>query len=269
LRYFAEISYKGYSYHGWQRQPKVLTIQQVMEENLSLALGQPMLCIGCGRTDAMVHASQFFFHFDYYSEIDFDLTFRLNKMLPNDISIVSISPVNEPFHAQFSTIWRTYDYFIHTQKNPFLNEISALYESNFDLQNMFKATKAIALNSDFKNTCRCPSRHSSTICNIKSTSLYATSDKNMIRFQITANRFLQGMVRLLSQRLIDVGTGELSLEDFELLLSNKKTPKKVKAAHPQGLYLSSVIYPFPTTKTSNESRFQNFLANFCEWKLIQ
>ena len=238
-----------------------------MEEKLSLALGKPMLCIGCGRTDAMVHASQFYFHFDFEGEIDFDLKFRLNKILPDDIGVFNIFTVNEKPHAQFSATWRTYNYFIHTQKNPFLNELSALYTTKFDLNKMAKAARIISLYSDFKNSCRCPSRHSSTICNIKSTNLWERSEGSMVRFQITANRFLQGMVRILTQRLIDVGTGELSLEDFEQYLSNKKTPKKVRAAHPQGLYLSMVTYPFLSTKTSNTIHPFNFLASL-DWEKV-
>lgn len=265
MRYFVELGYNGFKYHGWQRQPKVTTVQEVIEGCMSNALGQKITCIGCGRTDAKVHASQFFFHFDFRVIIDFDLTFRLNKMLPDDISIYNIFPVEGNPHAQFSAASRTYNYFIHTFKDPYLSELSALYTSKLDIDKMAKAVSSIPSYNDFSGTCRCPSRHSSTICDVQSACLYTIPETNMFRFEITANRFLQGMVRLLAQRLIDVGTGELSIEEFELYLSNRKAPKKVKTAHPQGLYLSKVTYPFTIPNLNNQNSKFHFLMNNLNW----
>lgn len=240
-------------------------MQEVMENCLSSALGQKLSSIGCGRTDAKVHASQFFFHFDLAKRFDFDLKYRLNKMLPDDIAVFNIYEVEGTPHAQFSATSRTYNYFIHTQKDPFLSELSALYPNKFDLEKMARAVSIIPLYGDFKNTCRCPSRHSSTLCELSSANLFTLANGNMIRFEITANRFLQGMVRLLAQRLIDVGTGEITLEEFNLYLSNQMTTKKVKAAHPQGLYLTSVTYPFTLPKQNSSSNQFNLLLNNLDW----
>jgi len=76
--------------------------------------------MGCGRTDAQVHASQFFFHTDVQNAWDYDLMFRVNKALPDDIAVFEIIPVEENQHARFDATLRTYDYFIHTYKDPFL-----------------------------------------------------------------------------------------------------------------------------------------------------
>ena len=128
LRYFFHCAYKGGSYHGWQRQPDVLGVQQVLEETLSKVLKRRIICLGCGRTDAGVHASQYFFHIDVTESLPADLVFILNKMLPDDISIFDIIAVPSTHHAQFGATARTYDYLIHQTKDPFLQEISAQYE---------------------------------------------------------------------------------------------------------------------------------------------
>lgn len=242
-RFFVEIAYKGTAYHGWQRQPNVPTVQQTLEEILSRALHQNTVCIGCGRTDTMVHASQYYFHFDYDQTFNFDLKHRLNKMLPNDISILNISQVEGKPHAQFTAVSRTYNYFIHSHKDPYLADISSLYPNKLDIKLMAHALKLISSQTDFINFCRCPSKHSSTQCNISSARLYINTQAEIIQFEITANRFLQGMVRLIIQRIIDVGTSEISLSEFEQILSNRIKPKKVTAAYPQGLHLTRVDYP--------------------------
>ena len=84
MRYFFHIAYNGHNYSGWQKQPKVNSVQEVIESKLSQALKTPLTINGCGRTDAQVHASQFFFHVDIEEEWDFDLIFRLNKLLPHN-----------------------------------------------------------------------------------------------------------------------------------------------------------------------------------------
>jgi tRNA pseudouridine38-40 synthase len=264
-RFFVHIAYRGSNYHGWQRQPGVLTIQEVMENALSSCLKQKIVCIGCGRTDAGVHASQFFFHFDIEKRWNFDLKFRLNKMLPDDICIFDIDEVFDYPHAQFSAMDRTYEYLIHTQKDPFLSELSAYYPERFDILSMQKAVDLISNNKDFVNFCRCPSRHSSTICDIKSAKLYTQNNGEIIRFQITSNRFLQGMVRMIAQSLIDVGTGSQTLTEFEKALSLKQQ-KRLKSAYPQGLYLSKVSYPFMEKET--ESTFFNLIDSL-EWEEVK
>ncbi len=105
-------------YHGWQRQANVLSVQEVIEEALSRILKTPVIVMGCGRTDAQVHATQFFFHLEVEKEWNFDLLFRLNKLLPPDIAVFEIIPVEEKQHARFDAMQRTYDYFIHTSKDP-------------------------------------------------------------------------------------------------------------------------------------------------------
>ncbi|MDD4746834.1 MAG: tRNA pseudouridine(38-40) synthase TruA, partial [Salinivirgaceae bacterium] len=89
-RYFVHMAYHGYNYHGWQRQINATSVQQIMEESLTKLLRSKITCLGCGRTDAMVHASQYFFHFDFGPMLPSNLLFTLNKVLPDDIAVLDI-----------------------------------------------------------------------------------------------------------------------------------------------------------------------------------
>ncbi len=201
--------------------------------------------MGCGRTDAMVHASQFFFHLDVEQEWNFDLLFRLNKNLPADIAIFEIIPMKDNQHARFDATSRTYDYFIHTYKDPFLSQVSALYlEKNLNLQRMKEATALLPRYNDFRAFCKTPDDYEHTICNVTLATLFTDASGDKIRFQISANRFLGRMIRILVGKLLEIGNGELSVEEFEEYLITKQTPKTIEPAYPQGLYLSKVTYPY-------------------------
>lgn len=253
MRYFVHIGFKGYNYRGWQRQARVITVQQVMEETLSKVLKSKITCIGCGRTDAKVNASQYFFHFDYYEDFPKNLQFKLNKVLPDDIAIFDIIPMNGHPHAQFDAVERTYEYFINTNKDPFLHELSALYEEkNLSHEQMKKAAALIPNFSDFSLFCKTPDRNDSNISNVTQTKLFVNQQGDRIRFQISANRFTKGMIRIIAKRLIDIGKGDISVDDFEGILSGQIVPSEITIAHPQGLYLTKVKYPFLDLPTRTE-----------------
>ena len=125
MRYFIELSFFGKNYHGWQRQPEVISIQEVLEDALSRLLRNDISIVGAGRTDAGVHAKQLFAHFDVANSIDTtDLKNRLNAFLPDDINIIKIFEVNTDVHARFTAGSRSYEYQIHLGKNPFLIDFS-------------------------------------------------------------------------------------------------------------------------------------------------
>ncbi len=253
MRFFFHIGYNGTNYRGWQRQINVNSIQQVFEENLSLVLKSNITCLGCGRTDAEVHASQYFFHLDVQEKWNFDLLSRLNIMLPRDISVFDIIEVEENSHAQFDAISRTYDYFIHTYKDPFLNVLSALYiERNLDLNKMQIAANILKKHNDFRAFCLTPDKGSTTICNITDANLFCDNNGDKIRLQFTSNRFLRGMVRIIVRMLLEIGKGKLSINEFENYLISKEIETEQKLAFPQGLYLSKVTYTFLDIKPRTE-----------------
>ena len=247
MRYFFHIAYKGTNFHGWQRQEAVPTIQETVEDALSKILKRRVVCIGCGRTDAGVHASQYFFHLDVSEEWSIDLKFVLNKTLPNDISVLDISPVQGREHAQYGVSTRTYTYLVHTREDPFLSEISALYPVEaFRFDEIRKALTLIPEYRDFRGLCKVPGRHDSTLCQVSRANLFVTPDKQRLQFQFTADRFLQGMVRILVGNLLEVGRGKLRVPRFERYLQGVEKPEFLLRAYPQGLYLSEVRYPFFT-----------------------
>lgn len=262
MRYFFHISFNGINYHGWQRQKSAISVREVFEANLEKVLKEPVECIGCGRTDAQVHASQFFFHIDVQKEWDFDLLFRINKMIPKDISVFDIIKVEAKQHARYDAISRTYDYFIHTYKDPFLIERSSYYpERNLNLDKMNQAVKLISKYSNFYSFCLSPEKHTSTNCQISSAKLFYNDKADRLRFQISSNRFIRGMIRIIIGKLLEIGTGKLSVEEFEHLLLNKIALYNTKPAYPQGLYLSKIIYPY--LNLPPRSDFTN--SKFNEW----
>ena len=264
MRYFLHIAYSGTNYRGWQMQKGgVLSVQEVIEKNLSQVFKKPVYVVGCGRTDAQVHASQYFLHFQLEDSWDFDLLFRLNKMLPSDISVFDIIQVEPKQHARFGATKRTYNYFIHTYKDPFLKNISTLYtEYKLDLHKIGEAVALLTSYEDYHAFCKTPSAHSSTLCTISEATLYSNLAGDRIRFQITSNRFLRGMIRIIVGKLLLIGSGQMTVAEFESLLISKKTPAEFDVAHPQGLFLSEVEYPF--LSIAPKSSFSAFQQNG-EW----
>ena len=244
MHYFFHISFDGSRYKGWQYQPRLRTVQGTIEDTLKEILKSEIRVEGCGRTDAGVHASQYVMHIHVEEGFDFDLKFRLNKRLPDDIVIYDILEMKDMEHVRFDAIWRTYDYFIHFEKNPFLRKYSSLYEfDNLDYAAMKKATELFLKYDDFKAICKQPLLYNHTRCNVTHAKLYVDEKQGRLRFTITANRFLRGMVRLCVYFLLEVGRGKMSVEEFEDRLANGKDGF-IRPAFPNGLFLSRIEYPY-------------------------
>lgn len=279
MRYFFHIGYNGYNYHGWQRHAPHLTVQEVLEVNLGKLLKEPITIIGCGRTDAQVHARQYFFHLDT-DKLNDEAQFRLNKMLPEDIAVFDIIPVKEDAHAQYNAVQRTYDYFIHTCKDPFLSRFSCLYlEKNLDISTMKHALALLTKYNDYYSFCKSPEKQEHTICNVTSAKLFSDPQQSKLLIQISSNRFLRGMIRAIVARLIKTGSGQMSIDDFEnhfisplkdevrTFGRTKEGQSNIEFAPPQGLYLSKVVYPF--LDTPQRSQFSPFFHSNeeNEWQL--
>lgn len=244
-RFFFHIAFNGLNYHGWQRQHSAVGVQEIIEAVLEKVVKMPVSVNGCGRTDAQVHASQYVFHADLAENYDFDLLARLNHALPEDIAIFEILPVHDKAHARFDAMERTYDYFIHTKKDPFLHRSSALYDhQHLDLRSMKSAVDLLAHHDNYYAFCKSPASYEHAICQISSAHLWVDKSGERLRFQITSNRFLRGMIRIIVGRLLEIGLGKLSAAAFEQHLFTKQTPHYITSAYPQGLYLSRIVYPY-------------------------
>lgn len=267
MRYFFHIAYQGKNYNGWQKQKDNFSVQQVLEDKLSQVLKTPISIIGCGRTDAKVNASQFFFHADLPKPPADTLFFRLNRLLPPDIAIFDILPMDDLPHCRFDAFQRQYQYFIHTYKDPFLSDFSSLYlDLHVDIEALNLATALLIKYDDFRPFCASPDKNDHTICHVSSAKWLVSENGNRFCFQITANRFLKKMIRIIVGQLLKVGTGELSVSDFEKYLKDKQTPKILSPAHPQGLYLSKVTYSY--LDLAPQADFFNINSEASDWKSL-
>lgn len=267
MRYFFHIGYNGFNYRGWQKLPQINSVQIILETLLTQILKTHVTIVGCGRTDAQVHASQFFFHADLEPAWEYDLIFRLNKNLPKDIAVFDILPMEGLPHARLDATGRTYNYFIHTYKDPFLSTLSSLYLGrHLNLEEMKKAVKLLPEYDDYRAFCKNLAVQRTTRCKVTAATLYADAQGDNIRFEISANRFLSGMVRIIMQKLLLVGRGKLSVAEFEHHLISKEPPAVMKSAYPQGLYLSQVKYPF--LEIPSRSELFNSLVKDNRWKAV-
>lgn len=245
MRYFFHLAYRGTNYSGWQKHPDAVSVQQIIENALSQILKQAIQIIGCGRTDAHVHASQYFFHVDIEKTWDYNLLYRLNRLLPDDIAVFNIIPMEGLPHARFDATQRTYDYFIHTRKDPFLNNLSAYYPlQNLNLHRMQDAALLLPKYSDYRAFCTSPDKNEHTICHLSKAEIYTDAKGEKIRFHVSSNRFLSKMIRIIMGKLLKIGEGKLSVDEFESHLITKTTPLILDPAYPQGLYLSKIVYPY-------------------------
>lgn len=254
MRYFIHFGFDGSRYSGWQQQKNTSdTIQEVVELTLAKLLKRRVIIHGCGRTDAGVHASQYVAHFDSEGSPEFDLKFRLNKNLPDDIAIFELFEAGEDWHSRYDVTARTYDYFIHWKKDPALIRYSAFYDDvdlNFDL--MKKAARLIFKTEDFRPLCKQPNIYKHTLCNITRSELYVNEEEGRMRFSITSNRFLRGMVRFCVHFLLKVGSGEMDLREFEKIIRQEKGLKQKEPALANGLFLSKVEYPYLRLRDSHQ-----------------
>jgi len=254
MRYFIQLGFDGSNYSGWQRQKNTRnTIQEVIEKSLSQIFKSEISVYGCGRTDAGVHASQYLVQFYLEEAPLFDLKFRLNKNLPEDIAVFEIIEVKENQHCRYDSTARTYDYFIHWKKDPVLIRYSSFYEDlELDFNLMKRATALLLKTKDFRAMCKHPDLYTNTRCEISNCELLINEEQGRLRFTITSNRFLRGMIRICVFFLIKVASGEMTLDEFKAILNQNKEFKEKWPAHPNGLFLSKVEYPYLKLKKSHQ-----------------
>ncbi len=245
-RYFIKLAYKGNDYSGWQRQPNALTIQEILEDSLSMILQQPVKLTGAGRTDAGVHASEYFAHFDLDQSITpkrlDNLVFKLNGFLTENIVAYRIFQVESNFHARYSAISRTYKYFITTVKNPFRQDLTYFLYGPFDINLMNEASKVIMEYSDYTSFSKTETDTKTNICKIE----YAHWDSidNELVFTIKADRFLRNMVRAIVGTLIMVGRGKLTIGELRWIIESKNRSNAGGSAPACGLHLVRIEYPW-------------------------
>jgi len=242
LRYFVQFSYFGKPYHGWQKQPNAITVQQVLEKALSTLLRHPVETVGAGRTDTGVHAKQMFAHFETNDIADrTNLVYRLNALLPKAIAVRRIFEVSDDAHARFDAVSRTYEYWIVQEKNPFYSDRAHFIKHPLDMERMNEGAAVLFTYKDFE----CFSKSNTDVktyrCEI-SGAIWEKKDDRLI-FTITADRFLRNMVRAIVGTLLEVGQGKSSVDDVKRIIKSKDRSQAGPSVPAKGLYLTSVRYP--------------------------
>lgn len=252
MRYFIELAYKGTKYCGYQKQLNGTSVQGTIEEAISTILNTPTPVVGCGRTDAGVHASQYYLHFETEKELPAAFLNRLNKFLPKDIAFKRLFPVNEDIHARFSATKRSYEYYVDFHKSPFRNETAFFYYAapNLDFSKLNQAATLLLKYQEFKPFCKSNADNKTNICH-----LYHASwelEEHGLVFYISANRFLRGMVRLIVGTCLLIAEGKMDLEDLKVALDQQIPLKKSWSVPPQGLFLSEILYQSSTSDEAEE-----------------
>jgi tRNA pseudouridine38-40 synthase len=241
MRYSLLIEYDGTGYSGWQIQKAQKTVQGEIEKALKVILKMKTGIIGAGRTDTGVHAKGQVAHFNYDSELNLDQFQRsLNGLLPVEIRIKGSKLESDYFHARYNAKERKYSYFISNKPTAIYRLYSWQLNYNLDIIQMEKAAKKILGKHNFKSFCRNISEVSHHFCVIKS--IEWSKRDAIIKFEISADRFLHGMVRALIGTFVDIGMGKLTIDEFLRILNAKDRTKASQAAPAHGLFLEKITY---------------------------
>ena len=243
MRLFIYLSYDGARYHGWQRQPNGLSVQQVLEEALSTILRQPIEVVGAGRTDAGVNASMMVAHMDVplCSDTVAAQKDRLNRLLPPDIAVQRIVPVRDDAHARFSATSRTYHYYITFDKSPFLRHYAWRCPFPLDIDRMNEAASHLFDYTDFTSFSKLHTDVKTNNCRIMKAEWLQQADGTWM-FEVQADRFLRNMVRAIVGTLVDVGRGRMTVQEFCDIIERKDRCAAGQSMPGNALFLADICY---------------------------
>lgn len=247
MRYFLEIAFDGSPYVGWQIQPNGPSVQEKVNQILSIILKQPIYSVGCGRTDSGVHAQSFFVHFDTPLPIADAHAFLLkfNGIAPASLAAYRLIPVSEKDHARFSATSRTYEYIITTRKNPHWDRKALHVYSNPNITLMNKAASLLLGEQNFKAFSRVNDlKHHN--CTVMEAYFTANTHDHTLIFTITANRFLRNMVRAITGTLLKIGTQNTDPNTICNIIQSQDRKNAGQSVAAHGLYLTHISYPFIT-----------------------
>ncbi|HEX2052819.1 MAG TPA: tRNA pseudouridine(38-40) synthase TruA [Actinomycetota bacterium] len=237
------VAYDGAPFHGFARQPDVETVQGTIESAMQKVLGTPIATSAAGRTDAGVHALGQVMSFVADAPFDLDkLQQRLNAMCGPAIAILEIAAAPAGFDARFSASSRTYEYGILTRAihDPFARHTTWHLPHPLDRELMGKAAASLLGEHAFDSFGRVE-EGKSPVRRVESIDIEHDGDLTIIR--ITANSFLQQMVRSIVGTLVQVGTGKIHPDDMDRILHARDRSQAGPVAPPHGLFLVSVEYP--------------------------
>ncbi len=254
MRYFASISYCGASFSGWQIQQNAPSIQAEVQRALSAICSEDIEVCGAGRTDTGVNAINYMLHFDSTrtdipSRHD-EIIYKTNAILPYDIVINDIFPVKDDAHARFDATSRTYKYYVHLGKEPFLRAQSWHCKFPLDIDRMNEAAALLIGRKDFSCFEKLHGGSNTSICDLTyakweryTPQLSATGEGGYLCFTITANRFLRNMVRAIVGTMIEIGRGKRDPQWINELLASGDRCAAGQSVPGHALYLTAISYP--------------------------
>ncbi|MBE6729943.1 MAG: tRNA pseudouridine(38-40) synthase TruA [Ruminococcaceae bacterium] len=242
-RYLLKISFDGTSYHGWQVQANAITVQQRIQECMNSLYGFAPAVTGCSRTDAGVHANEFYCHFDLKKTIDpIGIIKGLNAVFPIDIRALDCKTVDNDFHCRYRAIKKNYIYRIDRRKipDPFNARYSYNYSGNLSVEDMKEFCAVIVGTHDFFGFSSSGRSASDTVRTVYECDI--TEDGDFLIFSITANGFLYNMVRIIVGTALYVGRGTLNKCIANEIFDKKDRSLGGFTAPPQALFLNRVYY---------------------------
>jgi tRNA pseudouridine38-40 synthase len=260
MRYFIRFAYDGTAFHGSQRQPNGITVQETMEQALQMIYREEVPVTFAGRTDAGVHAREMYAHMDIGENIPHETTifavppveamkrecerlaFRLNGILPDSIAIFDIYPVTDDAHARFSAVRRTYEYHVVDHKDPFLCQQATRVRPRLNFAAMNEAAQLLIGKQDFASFCRTNTDVKTTICDLTHAEWRELGNGHAV-FTIAADRFLRNMVRAVVGTLFEVGRGKMTKEQFAEVITKHNRSAAGDSAPAEGLFLVQIDYP--------------------------
>lgn len=237
------VMYDGTDFVGWQRQPNGRSVQEELERMLGRIAGDVAVTVtGAGRTDSGVHAHGQAAHADIATRYDdADLMHALQRMAPADVAVYDLRTVPEAFHARYTACARSYRYTIIERADPFLARYAWRIDRPLDPDRL-NAAAALALGRhDFTSLSKHNPDTPNSVCDI-ATAVWSARANGVV-FEITADRFLYGMVRLLVGLHVDVERGRRSLDEAAGILAARDRNLQSASAPAAGLSLVDVLYP--------------------------
>ena len=243
-RYFIYLAYDGTRYNGWQIQPNGSSVQETLMKSLATFLRKEVEVIGAGRTDAGVHARLMVAHFDWETALDTEMVAdKLNRILPPDISVYKVCAVKPEAHARFDATYRTYRYYVTTQKSPFNRQYQCrLIGTSLDFERMNEAAKTLFDYVDFTSFSKLHTDVKTNNCKMMQAYWEQKGATEWV-FTIQADRFLRNMVRAVVGTLFEVGRGKMTVEGFRKVIEMKDRGKAGTSEPGHALFLEDIGYP--------------------------
>ncbi|NIG51850.1 tRNA pseudouridine(38-40) synthase TruA [Chitinophaga sp. Cy-1792] len=240
-RYFIEVGYKGAQFSGFQVQENAHTVQAEVDRALSTLLRTKIESTGSSRTDAGVNARQNFLHFDTDLPLHPQFLYKINAILPADVVLNQIYQVPPDAHSRFDAVARSYEYTLYTHKDPFMQDRGYFFPYKLNMDALQEAAEIIKSYEDFTTFSKRNTQVHTYICRIEESVWRAEGER--VVYNVTANRFLRGMVRGLVGTMLRVGRGKLSMAQFRAAIESKDCTNADFAVPGHGLFLMKVHYP--------------------------